>query len=50
MAIGICKICGGDIVESFSLGASWYCKKCGVAYYTITKETATEEGKYLINR
>jgi ribosomal protein L37AE/L43A len=50
MSVGVCKVCGGEIAEAFSLGAHWYCKKCGIAYHSITKETATKEGQYLVDR
>jgi len=50
MSVGICKVCGGEIIESLGLGSQWHCKKCGIAYDKITKETATKEGKFLVGR
>jgi len=29
MIVGICKVCGGEIIDSLSLGSQWHCKKCG---------------------
>lgn len=51
MSVGICKVCGGGIVEDgVPFESGWYCEKCGIAYSRITKETATKEGQFLIGR
>jgi len=47
--VGICKVCGGNIKDdAMGIGVTFYCDKCGIAYYKVPKELCNKDGLRII--
>lgn len=32
---GVCKVCGGDVIQYKTVNAKLHCKDCGIQYYKV---------------